>query len=208
MTGKHKDADGGNVKKIPVNGGHDTGAHGVEALGDTLPEDTAASLEAGPDAISAELEKLKAELKDSQDKYLRLYAETDNFKKRMVRESAEREKYYNEGIIKELLPVVDNLDRALAHAGEGTGAEGLVEGVRMVRKQLMDALSKSGVTEAECVGLPFDPAKAQAVMQVETDEYDEGVVLDELQKGYFLNERILRPAMVTVSKRPAAGEGQ
>ena len=179
------------------------------------PEDSAADGQKAeaPAAAGApdELEKARAEAKESQDKYLRLYAETENYKKRMNRDSAEREKYYNEAIIKELLPVMDNLERALAHGGEvgeGGGSEGILDGVRMVKKQFMDALSKFGVTEVVSVGLPFDPARQQAVMAVETGDYDEGVVVEELQKGFFLNDRILRPAMVTVSKRPAEDSGE
>ena len=103
---------------------------------------------------------------------------------------------------------MDNFERALSHAGEGTGNEGLVEGVRMVRKQLMDVLAKFGVTQVESVGLPFDPTKQQAIMQVETEDYEEGVVVEEFQKGYFLNDRILRPAMVTVAKKPGAPQAE
>jgi len=99
--------------------------------------------------------------------------------------------------------VLDNLDRALSHAPDDTGGEGLVEGVRMVRKQFMDTLTKFGVTSVECVGLPFDPEKEQAMMHVETDDYEPGTVVEVFQKGYFLNERILRPAMVTVAKKPS-----
>lgn len=194
MHKKH-DADEGNGRKIPIN----------EAIHDAVkPEEEVPGIAShdGAADLSAELEKAKAEAREHQDKFLRLYADTENFKKRMNRESLEREKYYNEGIIKELLPVLDNLDRALGHAGEPEGSGGLTEGVRMVRKQLMDVLAKSGVTQVESIGLPFDPQRQQAVMQVETADYDEGTVVEELQKGYFLNDRILRPAMVAVAKRP------
>lgn len=179
---------------------HDDAGEGVVAPA----EHEAGNVGVVPDseAVVAELEKVRAEANASHDKYLRLYAETENYKKRMARDSAEREKYYNEGIIKEMLPVMDNLERAIAHAGGDGEPGGLMDGVRMVKKQLMDALAKYGVTEVQSVGLPFDPERQQAVMQVETEDYDDGVVVDELQKGYFLNERILRPAMVTVAKRP------
>ena len=183
------------------------GTEDIDLVAGGIPVDDAAG-EGAPAhapvvALDAELEKARAEAKGYEDKYLRLYADTENFKKRMTRESAEREKYYNEAIIKELLPVMDNLDRALAHGGEGGGSEGILDGVRMVRKQFMDALSRFGVTEVVSVGLPFDPARQQAVMAVEAGDYDDGVGVEELQKGFFLNDRILRPAMVTVAKRPA-----
>ena len=188
VKGHEKKEEG---RKIPVNGGN--------ASGDEIKEPTAEAAAESP--ASQELEKSKAEAKEFQDKYLRLYADTENFKKRMARETLEREKYYNEGIIKELLPVMDNLERAISH--ETPGCEGLMEGVKMVRKQLMDTLAKFGVTQVESVGLPFDPNKQQAIMQVETDDCEPGTVVEEFQKGYFLNDRILRPAMVTVAKKPS-----
>jgi len=188
-------------RKVPIKEGPGLVEKGAEEAMGSVPH--AAAHDKAASGIDAELEKANKLAAEMQDRYLRLYAETENFKKRMVRESAEREKYYNEGIIKELLPVIDNLERALAHAGEGTPGNGLAEGVGMVRKQLMDVLTRSGVTKVESVGLPFDPSRQQAIMQVETDEYPEGTVVEELQKGYFLNERILRPAMVTVAKKPA-----
>lgn len=202
MHGKHHDEG----RKVPINGGQPLEDKAEEKAPETAPAFEEA-------AVMAELEKLKekaAELeekaKDAEDRYLRLYAETENFKKRMQRDFAEREKFCNEGIIKDLLPVLDNLDRALGHADEAGGSEALTEGVRMVRKQLVDALARNGVTAVESVGLPFDPAKQQAMMQVETEEYEEGTVVEEFQRGYFLNERILRPAMVTVAKRPQEAE--
>jgi len=196
-------------RKIHVKHGREA-AHGQEeegAAAEPAPQE-AEQAEARQiddvEVMKAELEKARAEAGELQDKYLRLYAETDNFKKRMSRESAEREKYYNEGILKELLPVLDNLERAIAHAEEnGDSGSGLAEGVKMVKKQFTDALAKFGVREVECIGLPFDPATQQAMMQVETGEYDDGTVVEVFQKGYWLNDRILRPAMVTVAKRPA-----
>ena len=195
MLVKGHDKEGG--RKIPVNG-H---ASGDEAREPKEPAAEAEAPETREGKAAQELEKSKAEAKEFQDKYLRLYADTENFKKRMARETLEREKYYNEGIIKELLPVMDNLERAISH--ETPGCEGLMEGVKMVRKQLGDALAKFGVAQVESVGLPFDPNKQQAIMQVETEEHEPGTVVEEFQKGYFLNDRILRPAMVTVAKKPS-----
>ena len=191
---------GDNSRKVPVNDIEKT---------DGLPEEAAAAtgevpVEQPETTVAAEeIEKARGEAKEAQDKYLRLYAETDNFKKRMARESVEREKYHNEAILKELLPVLDNLERALAHAGESGGeGEGIIEGVKMVRKQFLDTIAKFGVIPVETKGLPFDPNIEQAVMQVETEDYEPGMVVDEFQRGYTLNDRLLRAAMVTVSKRP------
>jgi len=188
-------------RKVPIN----EHAQGPEEAKPDTPEEVATHEAAGHrvdvKALAEELEKARAEAAAWKDKYLRLYAETENFRKRMNREMSEREKYHNEGIIKELLPVLDNLERAISHAKE-SGPEGVIEGVKMVKKQLMDALSKFGVTQVESIGFPFDPEKQQAMMQVETADYEPGTVVEEFQKGYFLNDRILRPAMVTVAKPP------
>lgn len=197
-------------RKVPINGGGEHNEEGKpsEAAGASAEERSLAELMEELEKTKAELtelEKMRAEAKESHDKYLRLYAETENYKKRMNRDAVEGQKYYNEGIIKELLPVMDNLDRALSHAGED---DPLIEGVRMVKKQFMDVLAKFGVTQVESIGLPFDPEKQQAIMQVETEDYEPGTVVEEFQKGYFLNERILRPAMVTVAKRPADKSGE
>ena len=206
---KNREEAGTEGRRIPINDKRRAGEDAAEETAEAPPE--AAGVVAAEDieALKAELEAARAEAREYQDKYLRVHAETENFKKRMTREGAEREKYYNEGIIKELLPVMDNLERAIAHADENGDAGGLIDGVRMVKKQLGDALAKFGVSEVQCIGLPFNPESQQAMMQVETEEYDEGTVMEVYQKGYFLNERILRPAMVVVSKRPSnAQEGE
>lgn len=198
-------------RKVPINGGgHNEGETPPEGAGAeaSAEERSLAELMEELEKTKAELteiDKIRAEAKESHDKYLRLYAETENYKKRMSRDAVEGQKYYNEGIIKDLLPVMDNLERALSHAGED---DPLIEGVRMVKKQFMDVLAKYGVTQVESVGLPFDPEKQQAIMQVDTEDYEPGTVVEEFQKGYFLNERILRPAMVTVAKRPAENTGE
>ena len=198
--------------KVPINGDgqHNEGEKPSEGAGAEASAEERSLAELMEElertrAELTELEKMRAEAKESHDKYLRLYAETENYKKRMNRDAVEGQKYYNEGIIKDLLPVMDNLERALSHAGED---DPLIEGVRMVKKQFMDVLAKFGVTQVESVGLPFDPEKQQAIMQIETEEYEPGIVVEEFQKGYFLNERILRPAMVTVAKRPAENTGE
>ena len=202
--------------KVPLHEGHRTDEEGRDdAMGPAgMPDE--AMLAAEPEALLKEIEKLKAELgkarqeaHEYKDRYLRLYAETENFKKRMSREVIEQGKYANENLIKETLPVLDNLERAISHSDNapgGQGGEGLVEGVKMVAKQLYDVLAKFGVTQVESVGKPFDPNKQQAMMHVETAEHEPGTVVDEFQKGYFLNDRILRPAMVTVAKPPKATE--
>ena len=205
-------------RKVPIHEGHRTEEEGrEEAMGAAgMPDE--ATLAMDPEALLKAVEKLRAELDKAKheaheykDRYLRLYAETENFKKRMSRDVIEQGKYANENLIKELIPVLDNLERAISHsesAPGGQGGEGLVEGVKMVAKQLYDVLAKFGVTQVESVGKPFDPNKQQAMMHVETAEHEPGTVVEEFQKGYFLNDRILRPAMVTVAKPPSKDVGE
>lgn len=144
------------------------------------------------------------ELGDLQDKYLRLYAEFDNYKKRVLKDQTEFLKYANENIIKELLPVIDNLERAIKHSKESAGGEDvkkLIEGVELTLKQFTRLLNKFGVTELPSVGEFFDPTKHQAVSQVESEDLDDNMIIKEFQKGYFYNNRVLRPAMVSVAKK-------
>ncbi len=203
-------------RKVPIEEGYRIEEEGrEEAMGEAgTPEEAAPeanTIAAEAEKIRAELDKARAETHEYKDRYLRLYAETENFKKRMNREAVEQGKFANEGLIKAIIPVLDNLERAISHAegapgnqgGQaGQGSDAMVEGVRMVAKQLMDVLTKFGVTQVESVGKPFDPNKQQAMMQVETTEHEPGTVVEEFQKGYFLNDRIIRPAMVTVAKPP------
>lgn len=196
--------------KIPIKEGYPVEEEGRdEAIGQAgTPEEAVAehkAIAAEVEKIRTELDKARAEAHDYKDRYLRLYAETENFKKRMNREVVEQGKFANESLIKEIIPVLDNLERAISHADGAPADQGndaMVDGVRMVAKQLMDVLAKFGVTQVESVGKPFDPNKQQAMMQVETTDYEPGTVVEEFQKGYFLNDRIIRPAMVTVAKPP------
>lgn len=144
------------------------------------------------------------ELGDLHDKYLRLYAEFENYKKRIIKDQTEFLKYASENIIKELLPVIDNLERAIRHSMESTEGEDtkkLIDGVELTLKQFLGVLNKVGVTEVSSVGEFFDPAKHQAVSQVEAEDLDDNLIVKEFQKGYFYNNRILRPAMVSVAKK-------
>jgi len=155
------------------------------------------------------IEKLKAG-EESAKKYLDLYvraqAEMDNLKKRLRREKEDFLKFANESLLKELLPVVDNLENALKHAQDEGSVDALREGIELTLKGMKDALSKAGVEEVKAIGERFDPNFHYAVSQEETDKVETGTVVQELQKGYVLNQRLLRPAMVVVSKNPQPGE--
>ena len=135
-----------------------------------------------------------------QDRYLRLNAEFDNYKKRMMRENSDRLKYFNMELIKELLPSVDNLERAISHAGdENSDLENMIEGLQMVYKGMQEAFGKFGVSEIESIGKEFDPNCHQAVGMIESQKVPENHVAEECLKGYYLHDRIIRPTMVRVS---------
>lgn len=150
-----------------------------------------------------EEEKLKA--KESYDRLLRISAEFDNYKKRKMREIEEYRKYANEALIRELLSVVDNLERAVdsATTGKQKKDKSLIEGVGMTLKEILTIFEKFHVQPIDSVGKPFDPSFHQAMAQEETDKHPSNTVLKEFQKGYLIHDRLLRPAMVIVSKRKA-----
>ncbi|RUT36643.1 nucleotide exchange factor GrpE [Paenibacillus zeisoli] len=150
-------------------------------------------------AVSAELEQLRNEVQEHQQRFLRSQADFDNFRRRTQKEKEELGKYASAKLITELLPVVDNLDRALAAVKENAEAESFSKGVDMIFRQLEGILSAEGLTPMNSVGQPFNPEYHQAIMQVESDEYEEGIVVEEVQKGYLLKDKVLRPAMVKVS---------
>ena len=156
------------------------------------------------DTVQRELDSKIDEVKSLNDKYLRLAAEFDNYKRRAQRDQSEGIRFANEKIFKDLLPIIDNLERALQCGSDQTGNGGLLEGVELTYKQFLETLTKFGVRQISSVGELFDPAMHQAVAQVDSDTAKPNTVVEEFQKGYFLHERILRPSMVTVAKdKPA-----
>jgi|SRR4030095_1527016 molecular chaperone GrpE len=150
--------------------------------------------------LKQQLEAKELEAKNNYDRFLRQAAELDNFKKRTAREREEAVRFANEALVKDLLPVVDNLERAIAHASGGGNGKPLVEGVEMVLRGLLDVLSKHGITQVSAVGQAFDPAKHEAMAQVETKAHEPNTVVEEVHKGYMLRDRLLRPALVSVAK--------
>ena len=141
------------------------------------------------------------EVEHLQDRLVRLQAEFENYKKRMAREKAEFLKFATEGLLLELLPVLDNLERAITSArAETTSHEAVVEGIDMIVRLFRATLEKAGVKSMDAVGKPFDPNLHQAVAQVESPGGPDNVVVEEIQKGYLLEGRVLRAAMVKVSR--------
>ncbi|MEC7214391.1 MAG: nucleotide exchange factor GrpE, partial [SAR324 cluster bacterium] len=173
-------------------------AEATEERDDSVDEEIEASdREPTLEERAAEAE---SKYKEMQDRYLRLNAEFDNYKKRMMRENTDRLKYFNMELIKELLPSVDNLERAISHAGdENSDLENMIEGLQMVYKGMQEAFGKFGVSEIESIGKEFDPNCHQAVGMIESQEVPENHVAEECLKGYYLHDRIIRPTMVRVS---------
>jgi molecular chaperone GrpE len=155
----------------------------------------------------AELETARQEAQQHYDRLLRVSAEFDNYKKRTAKELAEFRKFANESLIKELLPVVDNLERAVSlAASESETVDSFVEGVELTLKEIRKVFARHQVMPIESIGQPFDPCFHQAVMQLETSEHPANTVVQELQKGYTIHDRLLRPAMVVVSKSNSASD--
>lgn len=146
------------------------------------------------------------EASDNWDRFLRERAELDNFRKRANREKEELLNYGYKSLIEEILPVLDNLERALAHTPDDA-TDPLTEGIRMTHSMLVTALKKFNVSPVEALGAKFDPDFHQAMTQVQTDEQPPNTVVDEFQKGYMLKDRLLRPAMVSVATAPKNEEG-
>jgi molecular chaperone GrpE len=170
------------------------------ALKEAAPETAA------PPADVAELaDALKEKTREAEENYerlLRLAAEMENLKKRQERERADLLQFANENLIKELLPVVDNLELALDHGRQLEAPAPLLEGLERVQQGFLKALAKFGVTPLKAVGQNFDPAFHNAVLQEEAPEIPDCTVLKELQKGYLLQNRLIRPAMVVVARNP------
>lgn len=175
----------------------------------SLSEDSPIEDETSDDGTAApsettNLPDLQEELLAAQDKYLRLAAEFENYKRRSQRDLNEAIKFANENLLKNLLPVIDNLERAIKCGKDAGMANAVMEGVELTHKSFLETVEKLGLRQISSAGQPFDPSRHQAVAQVESDTLEANMVVEEFQKGYFLHDRILRPAMVTVSKEPSS----
>jgi len=152
--------------------------------------------------LKKDKEKLAKELQDAKDKVLRISADTDNYRKRLAKESEDKVKYANQGLIVELLNVVDHLEMALDHSAEDSNVEALRDGVELTLKQFKDVLKKYGVEEIEAKeGDTFDPNVHEAMMLDERDDLDNNCISAVMQKGYKLNNRVIRSSKVRVNKK-------
>ncbi len=195
--------------KIKVN---DKRTLGKEPVADNNPpedipdEEKPAPEQPGPEPKD-ESEKGEAEdpakiIDDQKDQILRLHAEFENYRKRNERETAAFKRYANEGLIKAVLPHLDNLERALEHCRVDNPDDPLLTGVELTLKGLTDTMTQFGVSRIEALGRPFDPSLHEAVMKQVDENLEDNTVLAETQAGYLLHDRLLRPAMVIVSARP------
>ncbi|KEF38126.1 molecular chaperone GrpE (heat shock protein) [Schinkia azotoformans MEV2011] len=147
-----------------------------------------------------EIQRLQQELDDRQSRLLRLQADLENFRRRVRLDQEAAAKYRAQSLIENILPALDNFDRALNIEAKEEETLQLLKGVEMVHRQLLDALKTEGLDIIDAVGKEFDPNFHQAVMQVEDSNYESNIVVDELQKGYILKDRVIRPTMVKVNQ--------
>lgn len=189
-------------------------AEGSDASGE-VPVEGAGSevlleqpLEEGPPEL--QVRRLRQQVTESNDRLIRLQADFENFRKRAFRDRQDALNYGHQNLVKDLLSVVDNLDRAIAHARQSGGGDlqNFLQGVDLVRRELLGVLEKHHVTEVDALGRPFDPALHEAMAQVVDETAPANAVVDVLEKGYQLRDRLVRPARVVVAKPPEApGEG-
>ena len=166
-------------------------------------ENISESAESQADDPKAEMDPmsaLQAEIDQLNDKYLRLTAEYQNYRKRVEKEKTDIFKYGTEKLFVDMLPIMDNFERALSAAEQENSDSKVVEGVKMIKKSLDELFEKNGVKKIEALNQPFDPIKHHAVMTVESDEAENEQVLEVFQDGYILNDKVIRPSMVKVTQ--------
>ncbi|MBI5598699.1 MAG: nucleotide exchange factor GrpE [Deltaproteobacteria bacterium] len=171
--------------------------------GKESPEQGAGAGESAVARLTEELEARAKEAAGNHDKFLRKCADLENYKRRMEKELSSVVQFANEDLIKEILPIVDSLERALEHRGEEPGeaaASSLIGGVDLTLRKMSDILKKFGVEEIRAEGGRFDPARHEALSHEEKEGFESGAVIKELQKGYILRDRLLRPSLVIVAK--------
>jgi len=204
-TSPRQPSDTGETTSIPVidkNKQRNT-TDSPEPMDQEIPEKSADPIV----ELEEQLASAQEEAKTSYDRFLRVSAEFDNYKKRILRETSDSRKYANETLLKELLSVVDNLERALTTFKEGdVVTNSLIDGVEMTLGELLKIFKKFAVKPVEARGKPFDPTYHQAMGQEKTDKHPENTITQELQKGYTCHDRLLRPAMVIVAKPSSEDE--
>ncbi len=158
--------------------------------------------QAAPEAPASEVDELKRQLDEKQDRLLRALAEADNVRRRAQRDRDEYVKYANESLLRDLVPVLDNLDRALEAAKAAGNTAGVVEGVELIQRELLKVLERSGVTRYSALGQPFNPTRHEAIARIVRVDVTPDTVVHEQLPGYLLHGRVLRPALVAVAAAP------
>lgn len=176
----------------------------AEAEAEAVEQPSPETGEAPAEEPKKDVAAVEAERDEVKDRFVRLMAEFDNYRKRTARDHERIRKTAAESLMRDLLPVVDNLERALDHAGDNSG--GFIDGVGMVLRQFREALSKHGLEIIAAAGQPFDPSVHEAVSMMPSEEIPPDHVLQEFQKGYRLGDFVLRPAKVVVSMAPVAAQ--
>ncbi len=169
-------------------------------MDDSQTHDPAASGDGA--AAATDVDALRAQLDDKHDRLLRALAEADNIRRRAQRDREEYVKYANESLLRDLIPVLDNFDRALAAARAAGGAADVVAGVELIQRELLRVLDKHGVTRYSALGQPFDPTRHEAIARVVSGDAAPNTVVAEVAPGYLLHGRVLRAAMVSVAAAP------
>jgi len=171
----------------------------VEAVTEPEAGEAPASETEPPAAEEERYAELRRLADENQNRYLRAQADFDNFRRRTLKEKEDLAQYASMKLITQLLPVLDNFERALQTAGEAAEGDSFAKGVDMIYRQLSQVLEAEGLKPMDAVGQPFDPELHQAIMRVESEEHEEGIVLEAVQTGYVLKDKVIRPAMVKVS---------
>lgn len=171
-----------------------------EMVQEEAVENEADITEEKSDETDQKIAELEAKLAESENRYLRLYADFENFRRRSQLDREAGEKYRAQNLVTNLLPAIDNFERAMQVELDNDQAKSLLTGVEMVYRGIIDALKQEGAEQIQAVGEEFDPNLHQAVMQTEDEQYGSNIVVEEFQKGYKLKDRVIRPSMVKVNK--------
>ncbi|MGW7777261.1 nucleotide exchange factor GrpE [Staphylococcus xylosus] len=172
----------------------------TETSQDNLQEDDSQNISEDVDPKDEEIQQLKKDVQENEEKYLRLYAEFENYKRRIQKENQTMKEYKAQDVLNDILPTIDNIERALKIDGEDEQFKSLKKGVQMVHESLLTALQNNGLEKIETEGQQFDPNFHQAVVQDDNPDFESGQITQELQSGYKLKKRVLRPSMVKVNQ--------
>ncbi|MCP1125225.1 nucleotide exchange factor GrpE [Bacillus sp. 3103sda1] len=171
-----------------------------EAVAPENSEETVVEEKSKAALLQEKVDELQAKLSETEGRMLRLQADFENYKRRVQLDKQAAEKYRSQSLVSDILPALDNFERAMQVEASDEQMKSLLQGMEMVYRQLLEALNKEGVEAIEAVGKQFDPHEHQAVMQVEDSEFESNAVVEELQKGYKLKDRVIRPSMVKVNQ--------